>query len=451
MKPIAGQRRRGAIRRVFALAHHRRDAINRVSTLCRIAILLLFIGCAAACIDSYTPERFRTEGGILVVDGIITHDTTRIRLTRTAPMDANLTTENAAHPAADATVCVERSDGIRYTDTRYVGNGVYTISNARLDTALRYRLRIDLEGESYESEYLPPLVTPDIDSISWVKRGTGQPVYICVSTHDTHDRSRCYRWTYREHWELRADFFAQAGFIGLPTVPPNPKDIVLYDLHTANNTYYCWNTDSSKTFLMEDVDRLTENAVVEKRLIQIAPWHDKLSILYYVTVTQHQIRKEAYDYYANLQHNIEQTGSLFSAIPSEMAGNVRCISDPQRPAIGFVEVSTAVTSERFIPTSDNLYEPVDGRCAATILQSPFDPSYELPVVYLPVYGKRHIAHRRRIGRNQIVYFAALRGLHAARHEKQAGFLADAASVNPPACSTAVRRYDRAVRQPCDAC
>jgi hypothetical protein len=336
-------------------------------------LFLLLIGC----IDAFVPTPQLSMESLLAVDGVITNDTTYIELSRTAPLHVDLREERFAYSTEGATLYVECEDGRRYADARYLGGGVYAIVNGALDTALRYRLHIDLEGEAYESEYLAPLVTPDIDSLSWVKRGAGEPVYICVSTHDAHDRSRYYRWTYREHWELRADFFAQAGYIG----GNRYNGVVLYDLHTANNTYYCWNTDSSKTFLMEDVERLTENAVVEKRLIEIAPSHDKLSILYYVAVTQHQIRKEAYDYYANLQRNIEQTGSLFSAIPSEMTGNVHCMSDPLRPAIGFVEVSRTAAADRFIPTSEALYEPVDNHCAATILQSPYDPSGQL-YIYL---------------------------------------------------------------------
>ena len=297
-------------------------------------------------------------------------------------MDANLTTENAAHPAADATVCVERSDGIRYTDTRYVGNGVYTISNARLDTALRYRLHIDLDGESYESEYLAPLTTPDIDSLSWVKRGAGEPVYICVSTHDTHDRSRCYRWTYREIWEFQSELFAQRGQIG------GEGPSIDFDLNSSLNTYYCWGRDQSKIMVLENVGRLSENAIREKRLVAIPPADEKLSRLYYIAVRQYQIRTAAYAYYENLQKNISQTGSMFTPVPFEMQGNIRCLTHPGKPVIGYVEVSTSAYREQFMPElTTEAYEPPEKLCNALFIETYLPPAgYVRYTISPPTYG-----------------------------------------------------------------
>jgi hypothetical protein len=97
------------------------------------------------------------------------------------------------------------------------------------------------------------------------------------------------------------------------------------------------------------------------------PSDEKLSILYYISVTQQQLRREAYDYYFNLQKNISQSGSIFFPIPAEITGNIRCLTHPERPVIGYVEVSTTVTAQRFIPESTGLYEPPMVQCALLVI------------------------------------------------------------------------------------
>ena len=53
-----------------------------------------------------------------------------------------------------------------------------------------------------------------------------------------------------------------------------------------------------------------------------------------------------------MQKNAEQTGSIFGTIPSEMMGNVKCISNPEIYAIGYVDASITSTSEIYL-SSDN--------------------------------------------------------------------------------------------------
>lgn len=57
-----------------------------------------------------------------------------------------------------------------------------------LDPGSRYRLHISLDGLEYESDYLGPEITPPIDSISLLKKGPGEEVRLCVSTHNAPDR-----------------------------------------------------------------------------------------------------------------------------------------------------------------------------------------------------------------------------------------------------------------------
>ncbi|MDR0430536.1 MAG: DUF4249 domain-containing protein [Tannerellaceae bacterium] len=142
-----------------------------------------------------------------------------------------------------------------------------------------------------------------------------------------------------------------------------------YDLQTSNNVYYCWGSGHSADLILGSSEQLSSNTISHKRLVGIEPSDEKLSILYYISVTQQQLRKEAYDYFANLQKNISQSGSLFSPIPAEMTGNIRCLTQPERPVIGYVEVATIVSADRFIPEAAGLYEPPLGQCALQVVHA----------------------------------------------------------------------------------
>jgi hypothetical protein len=141
----------------------------------------------------------------------------------------------------------------------------------------------------------------------------------------------------------------------------------MYEQQTSNNVYYCWGSGHSASFILGSSEQLSSNTISHKRLTGIEPSDEKLSILYYISVTQQQLRKEAYDYYANLQKNISQSGSIFSPIPAEMTGNIRCLTHPEQPVIGYVEVSTIVTADRFIPEATGLYEAPLGQCALQVV------------------------------------------------------------------------------------
>jgi hypothetical protein len=65
-------------------------------------------------------------------------------------------------------------------------------------------------------------------------------------------------------------------------------------------------------------------------------------------VKQYGLDKEAYSYFENLQRNVEGTGSIFAPQPSEKAGNIQCLTDPNEPVIGYVAITNATTYRLYI-------------------------------------------------------------------------------------------------------
>ena len=126
--------------------------------------------------------------------------------------------------------------------------------------------------------------------------------------------------------------------------------------------------DSSKVISLGSSDRLTQNVIANKSIASYHPSDRRFSMLYHAEVEQYALHREAYDYYFNLQKNIEESGSLFAPIPSEMKGNIRCVTNPEVPVIGFVEVATVTRLKRFFPEIEKVYEAEVTGCASTIVQ-----------------------------------------------------------------------------------
>jgi hypothetical protein len=329
----------------------------------------------ASCIDRFEPEGIASQDGILVVDGIITDDTTVVELHWSVPMDLE---EWYKAPVVDgATLYVECSDGTRFNHVSCPGDGVYKIATGKLRPSRQYRLHIALDGREYESEYLSPLFSPEIDSVSWQKRGEGEPVYITVSTHGDDSEAAYYRWTYQEDWEFKSELFAHVGRLNGVYMNFSP--------YTPNNIYYCWGSSPSRTFVLATTDRLSGNVISHKRLVEMEPGSEKMSELYHISVSQYRIRKASYDYFLNLQKNVSQTGSLFSPVPSEMKGNVRCLTSPGEWVVGFVEVSVPSVRAQFMPELILAYEPPEKTCFKAIstydgaLYSPGPPTLYAPI------------------------------------------------------------------------
>ena len=349
-----------------------------------IIIPVLFFGC----IDEYNPRGIEEISNLLVVEGTVTDGESVFKLSRSVGLMEDLSkSDNSIN---DALVYVEKENGERIQG--YLSaEGTYTVATEKLDAKAKYRFYAVVDNDEYSSGFLSPLYTPEIDDIALIKRRDGVPVDVCVTTHDPYDQSRYYLWSYEEHWEVKAELFANFGLLD--------GDLDYFSLSSPRNTYYCWAKDSSKTMILGTAEKLVENTIYQKKIKEIPCSDERLSILYYINVKQMQIRKEAYDYFFNIQKNVEQTGSIFSPVPSEIKGNIICSTNPDLPVIGYIDVSSITERDLFNDGSE-LYEAPVAVCHSSItddvslayptygyyevvMNVPIDLALRLPILYAP--------------------------------------------------------------------
>lgn len=314
----------------------------------------LLVAILSSCISEFQPEPDGAYAGILVVDGTITDSISTIRLSQSYGIGDKFT-DNI--PVTDAIISIETEGGARRTTVSHPFRGAYSIVTGTLHPDSLYRLHIKQNNEEYVSEYLRPIVTPQLERINYQKDQTGKNLNIDVSSTGTESGSRFYRWTYQDIWEFTAELYA------LGMRDPSADTIMIFDEREGkpNPLFYCWQRGQSSSLILENTLQLNENKIQNKQILSIPIGNKKLSQLYYIEITQYSIRKETYDYFTNLQKNIDEMGSIFAPIPSEMKGNIRGINN-DRPAIGFVDVCIPSTQRLFITSSEAGYEAPGKKC-----------------------------------------------------------------------------------------
>lgn len=314
-------------------------------------VLLLVLG---SCISEYIPTSISEHNELMVVDGTITDSVTLIRLSRSYAIDQNFANNI---PITDARIRIEVDGGANRTLVTQPDRGLYAIATGTLHPDSAYRVYIQWNNEEYVSEYLTPLQTPAIESITFDKTGQGKPLEIFVNSTRNDSGSQFYRWTYHDQWEFDAELYAMGIW------DPTGDSVKIYDEREGiyNLTFHCWQQSRSTSLILENTLQLSENHVRNKRILEIPASNKRISKLYHIEVTQYSIRKESFEYFNNLQKNIDEMGSLFAPIPSEMNGNIRNIGNDGW-AIGYVDVSVPRRKKLFITTQEAGYEPTGRSC-----------------------------------------------------------------------------------------
>ncbi len=347
----------------------------------RIQYLLIAIVLAmmpGGCITGYDPQLDSESENLLVVDGFISDGETVISLSRSIGLGGDQ--EEGAYGdrwITGANVLIESESGEIYT-AHGSSEGRYIATIPSLDDATRYRLRITLNGEEYESSWRHPQSTPEFE-FEFVENGDTVEAQLSVRGED--DRPGYYFWSYSETWEARAPFNATHYYgayegdytqyslrnYSLLLMNGNPEDdLFLFEYPGGLSPfYYCWKYNNSRELLIGSTERLETNELRGHVLYGFDINSDRSSVLYNTVITQYAMDEDAYYYFENQKRNTDQSGSIFAPIPSEMQGNIVCASSPEIQVIGFVEVSRRVKHDIWARRDEMPYRPDHNVCTTS--------------------------------------------------------------------------------------
>lgn len=305
---------------------------------------LLLIVLVVSCKEKYVPPFNSPPTGYLVVEGNINSGgATTVSLSRSAALEGNTRLLEKG-----ATVQVEGEDNSTYPLPE-TSAGQYTAGMLQLNNTVKYRLHIrTAEGKEYQSDFEAIKITPAIDSISWQRENGDVKLY--VNAHDDQNNTKYYQWDYVETWEFRSPYPSLLKYTDVKT--PNGQETILGYKDSVTFSYdetiaTCWRSQISTSLLIGSTAKLVKD-VVYLPIATIPNASKKLSVLYSIYLRQTALTKEAYEYLDKMKKNTEGNGSIFDPQPSELKGNIHCISSPNELVIGYITASTLEVRRRFI-------------------------------------------------------------------------------------------------------
>ena len=308
-------------------------------------ILAICVGFLFQCKDKYVSPYKSPNLGYLVVEGFISGNTRiQYNLSRTLPLPGDSTIPGET----GATVQVEGNDNSTIPLTEQTGGTYSSIDTPTLNTQTKYRLRIHTKaGEDYLSDFVPYHPSPAIDSINWTYGSTGVTIY--ANTHDPANATRYYQWNFVETWEYHSaeqsdyEYDTAAG-----KVIPRPD---------SSEIYTCWHTDTATNVLLGTSIKLAQDVIYRQPIQSVVMNSVQISYLYSILVYQWALTDSGYNYMSILQKNTESLGSIFDVLPSQLAGNIHCLTKPSEQVVGWVSAGTIQQQRIFI----SLYQVPDWR------------------------------------------------------------------------------------------
>lgn len=321
----------------------------------------------AACVEEYKIPESRTTAydAELVIQGrILAGDKSIIYITQTQPLNSKEEPESVLN----AQVTIIGQNGYESELAEFdIEQNCYTIDTQELPSNTLYAVQVKIEGEIYQSEFQSIQYTPEIDEVSYKEKTDG--ITIHITTYGDEKASRFYMWTYEEDWEFHADINMQA----LSGIPLYSDKFYQFENRYDNPYYYCWIHNSSKNIHLYSTLELQENTAKNVELLQIPIDDIRISYIYSILVKQWGLSENAYNYYRTIELYSEESAGLFTPIPTDVLGNVSCISNPEKRVRGYVLASQTTTKRIFIYES-NFKELTSEYSTCTIQYPPVPPT-----------------------------------------------------------------------------
>ncbi len=317
----------------------------------RILILLVVIF-FASCHEAYYPEDLDDQKEILVIEGYIDNGPGPYSVLLSLASAYN---ESNYEPVKKAIVSISDNflnseilteySGGRYLSTQGIIKGV----PGRI-----YTLHIELEeGDIYESDpaAMPPvneidtiyaepgtkeISNTDIDGKLTIDKSIGLFVY----TDMTGDSSN------KRFFRFNGKFVVQRHYYriyngGTPDVSLVP-------------TFLWWPAKLNEDINVKSTFVSSTENVIKKHYLGFLPYifsfrdeSDTNTLIYPrgwgVTVSAYSITENAYEYYNSILTQINADDRLFDPIPTQISGNINCLSDSSKLALGFFEVASKIT------------------------------------------------------------------------------------------------------------
>lgn len=315
----------------------------------------------ASCVYPFDPDLESADSRIVVEGSISVGGTSEFKFNRVIPMGGDADKSRKI----EMTGYIEGEDGVQipsymgWWDTGFIvvkGEGSYPACyRLYFDTSLanpsqRYRVHFEdrESGAVYESDWLDVCDAPVIDELSYILNYNRSELNVALSMHSESDSH--FRWYYDETWEYHADLDASHYLVPEQLFDSDgyyQPERAIYKFSGGQNNYYCWDTFHSPEIKIFSTADQSDNRFIDLEFHRVSSTDRKLQMMYKLTVYLEAISENAFQYWKNIEDNTGGQGTFFSPVPSQMRGNVHCITDPDAEIIGYVSAARQATASMY--------------------------------------------------------------------------------------------------------
>ena len=366
----------------------------------KTTFLLLMSLMLASCVEEYTMPNFASDDfkPELVIQGyVLSGEESFIYLSETEPVYNEL----PSIPIKHAKIHIIGQNGYESQQAQYdAEDNRYVIAAETLPENSLYAVRVELDGKIYQSNFSAIIDSPEIDEVSYKEEEYG--ISINVSTYATKDDSPHYMWSYEEDWEFHAsiDLLVPQGGVFLYN-----KNKYTFENPKKNPYYYCWGHQNSSNIHIYSTGNLMQNTVKDKHILSIPADDIRISYIYSILMKQWSLTPEAYIYFQTLEKMTEESGGLFQVMPSELQGNVSCVSNPEVKVRGYITFANVKTKRLFIYASDfKDIAPEYDNCSVNLPPNPIYSGWQLGWMdHINYYGSVVFTKEGIIDLNSVLY------------------------------------------------
>ena len=321
----------------------------------KILSILAFCLGVTACVYPYTPDLEEAPEGVLSVDASINiGGTSTVRLGALLSLFTSSNSNWQQPDFSDADVWVEDDAGTRYPGVRngaspdiwssYLPNSdprspIFSISTEGAPADRKYRLCIEALDGLYTSDWSDIPEAPVIEQIEFLP--DDNTVTVAVSVDGGPGGTGYLLLSYDEAWEFHVDFEQRYTF--------DPRTMTVSENYSPDRSlYWCWTTLDYKRTYPVDYSSLSDHGIKSYPLLSFPRTDSRNHRRYCVNVSARTLSQASYRFLKNLDESSEGGDNLFTPNPGEIAGNLRCESDPDRTVLGYVIVSRTATKRAWL-------------------------------------------------------------------------------------------------------
>ena len=368
----------------------------------KIIIPVLLVFALAGCREEFTPAVDRQMKAI-VVEGLLTNlkESYKVRISMATPYDSSA--NNIFVAGASVSITDDLGNTYLMHEHRYQKYYYSDTSEFITMPGRSYKVQIEIPGGDIYESSLQKLTQPaSVDSILgyvagkefWYKDQLGEIASKIVFGAETfmdltyssdtivqfrldNTLMKCFSYLYRYTPEMK--------MAGIPFPPPKdcPGAVCPYKI-------YSWEKFDLETGT--DLSQITHNLISKKMedctvcflpfdtsFFQVSYVHDSCAFDMKGNLVCAEIRQQtgpegmiletrlyalnqtSADYYQELNDQLSYEGKLFDPVAVQLKGNIKCISDPDKPALGLFEVSSCTPRSYWLWYFDGFvkYQPIE--------------------------------------------------------------------------------------------